>query len=84
MVDLAIASNFARELTESQFAEQRHAEQRRADQRPATRRQAAEPAARRAAQVDPAVARAAGRPQPTAPERSPLARLMSRLVQVRG
>jgi hypothetical protein len=78
VVDLAIASKFARELTENQFAEQRREEQRRA----ARRRHEARLAARRA-HADIAV-EGATRPQPTAPARSTLARLASRLVQVRG
>ena len=74
MVDLAIASNFARELTEEQFAEGRKTQRRRP---------AAEAAIRPAAQAEAPV-RDAARTRATRLARSPLARLVSRLVQVRG
>ena len=76
MVDLAIASNFARELTEEQFAEGRG----RRTPRP---RAAAETAIRPTAQAEAPV-RDAARTRATRLARSPLARLVSRLVQVRG
>jgi hypothetical protein len=76
MVDLAIASNFARELTEEQFAEGR-------GRRTPRRRAAAEMAIRPTAQAGAPVQDAA-RTRATRLARSPLARLVSRLVQVRG
>jgi hypothetical protein len=88
MVDLAIASNFVRELTEEQFAQGQSGPRRRsatrathrsaaaATQRPDATQQVRRPASARAR-------RAAGVPA-AKPARSTFARLMSRLVQVRG
>jgi hypothetical protein len=81
MVDLAIASNFARELTEEQFAEGRgRRTPRRRAAAGAAIRPTAEAAVRPRGRADAAVQPAA----PARPARSAFARLMSRLVQVRG
>jgi hypothetical protein len=74
MVSLAIAANFARELTEEQFAERapgRRIEEQFAERPPGTRRASRSPVERPAA--EPARAR------PT-----PLGRALTRLAQVRG
>jgi hypothetical protein len=84
MVDLAIASTFARELTEDQFTEERKPARRRRAARsafsPAAR---AGSATRRAPQVESGATRGR-RARPAGSARSMLARVMSRLVQVRG
>ena len=90
MVDLAIASNFARELTEDQFTQERKSARRRPAARSAAgaaARPAAGPArvgsgTRPVTQVEAATR--GSRARPTGAARSTLARLMSRLVQVRG
>jgi hypothetical protein len=73
MVDLAIASNFARELTEDQFSAARRTQRRHpaagAASRSTTRTEASSQAAARARSAEP---------------RSTFARLVTRLVQVRG
>jgi hypothetical protein len=84
MVDLAIASNFARALTEEQFPEGRKTQRRRPAAETAIRPAAqAEAPVQDAAQAEAPVQDAAGT-RPTRAARSPLARLVSRLVQVRG
>ena len=77
MVDLAIASNFARELTEEQFGESR----RRSRRRPAAEAAAA-PAVGRQVGASGAGDRHAGASRGFA--RSTFGRVMSRLVHVRG
>jgi hypothetical protein len=93
MVDLAIASNFARELTEEQFAQGRRTQRRRAaaeaGNRSTARTEASSPPAGRADAAPRALSRTVAKPEraprarPAGP-RSAFARVMSRLVQVRG
>jgi hypothetical protein len=73
MVDLAIASTFARELTEDQFAQGRRTQRRGP---------AAQTASRSTARAERNAPRAA--PARSTEPRSAFGRLMSRLVQVRG
>jgi hypothetical protein len=78
MVDLAIAANFVRELTEDQFAQQQQGRRRTAaaNRIAAANRTAA--ANRPTAGSDPA-------PRASRPvERRRMARTLARLVQVRG
>ena len=97
MVDVAIAANFVRELTEEQFTEQRGNGRRRvAEQRRNTRRLAAEQprytsrsaaATRSVNGSDPA--RASARSEPTQGRRTRnettgLRRALARFAQVRG
>ena len=90
MVDLAIASSFARELTEDQFTKERTAAQRhRAAQTAPGAQAGAASGTRRASRVESAAgsgphAATGSGPRAIGPARSALARLMSRLVQVRG
>jgi hypothetical protein len=84
MVDLAIAANFARELTEEQFAEQRRAARRTA---PSTREPNGAGAAARGPGRD--VRAAARRPDARAPRgavfgATRVGRALSRVAQVRG
>jgi hypothetical protein len=86
MVDLAIAANFVRELTEEQFAEQRRIGRRGpAEQRPHASRSAA--TTRSVNGSDPV--HGSGRSEPTRHSRSReettgLRRALARLAHVRG
>jgi hypothetical protein len=86
MVDLAIAANFVRELTEEQFAERRHNGRRRVAEQP--------PRVSRSAAITGSVngsdpARASARSEPTRGSRTRnettgLRRALARFAQVRG